>query len=486
MSAPPDDRKAEGPGGLNRPGQKTADPRTIAMIVASALFMQNLDNAVIGTVLPAMARDLGQDPVHLSVAITSYLVALCVFIPVSGWIADRFGARRVFMLAIFVFALSSALVGLSQGLASLVAARVLQGVGGAMMVPVGRLLLLRRIRKDELITAMTWLTMPALLGPVFGPPLGGLLADAVSWRAVFWINVPVGLLGLILVWRFIPEVEAEDAGPLDLRGLLLWGFALVLLMAVAETLGRGLVPFYVTLAAGLGGGACAWLAIRHSRRVARPAVDLSLLSLRSFGMSMGAGTLFRAGASAVPFLLPLKLQLVFGLSAGTSGLVTFASALGAFAMKPLVRPLLKRFGFRAVLSVNCIAATLGVMVCATFTPAWPLVAIFVVLALGGLTRSLHFTALNAMSFADVPPAKFAAATAMSGTMQQLGLALGVVVGSMSLEASMAFSGRGAPALTDFSAGFLVAGLIVLASLPATLRLPPETGANVSGHRLPPS
>ena len=463
---------------------KQADPRTIAIIVASALFMQNLDNAVVGTVLPSMARDLNQDPVHLSVAITSYLVALCVFIPVSGWIADRFGARRVFMLAIFVFALSSALVGLSQGLASLVAARVLQGVGGAMMVPVGRLLLLRRIRKEELVSAMTWLTMPALLGPVFGPPLGGLLADAVSWRAVFWINVPVGILGLILVWRFIPEVEKEDAGPLDLRGLMLWGAALALLMAVAETLGRGLVPHWVTAAAALGGLACAWFAIGHSRRAARPAVDLSLFHMRSFGMSMGAGTLFRAGASAVPFLLPLKLQLVFGLSAGTSGLVTFASALGAFAMKPLVRPLLKRFGFRAVLSVNCVAATAGVLVCATFTPAWPLVAIFAVLALGGLTRSLHFTALNALSFADVPPEKFAAATAMTGTLQQLGLALGVVLGSMTLEASVAVSGGSGPGLWDFSVGFLVAGVVVLASLPSTLRLPPETGSRVSGHRVP--
>ena len=458
------------------------DPRAIAAIVASALFMQNLDSAVVSTVLPAMARDLGQDPVHLSVAITSYLVSLCVFIPVSGWVADRYGARRVFMLAILVFGTASAFVGMSQGLGSLVAARVMQGVGGAMMVPVGRLLLLRRIRKEELLTAMTWLTMPAMLGPVCGPPLGGLLADAFSWRAVFWINVPVGMIGLLLVWRFIPDVERQDAGPLDARGLLLWAAALALLMAAAETIGRGLVPGWVTLAVAGVGLLAAVLATRHSWRVARPAVDLSLLNIRSFGMPMVSGTLFRAGAGAVPFLLPLKLQLVFGLSAGQSGMVTFATALGAFAMKPLVRPLLKRWGFRAVLAANGVAAAAGVAVCALFTPAWPLAAIFVVLAAGGLTRSLHFTALNAMAFADIPPEKLAAATAMSGTVQQLGVALGVVCGSLSLEASTALAGRAAPVLADFCFGFVVAGLMILLSVPSILRLPRDIGARVSGHK----
>lgn len=458
-----------------------SDPRAVAMIVASALFMQNLDSSVVSTVLPAMARDLGQAPVHLSVAITSYLVALCVFIPVSGWVADRFGARRVFMAAIVVFTLASALVGLSQGLGSLVAARVLQGVGGAMMVPVGRLLLLRRVRKEDLLTAMAWLTMLALLGPVFGPPLGGLLADAVSWRAVFWINVPVGLLGLVLVWRFIPEVEGGDAGPLDMRGLVLWGAALALLVGAAETIGRGLIPWWLTLAVAASGAVAARYAIRHSHACPRPAVDLSLLRIPSFAMPMGAGTLFRAGAGAMPFLLPMQLQLVFGLSAGESGLVTFATALGAFAMKPLVRPLLRRFGFRAVLAANAVVAGAGVAVAALFTPDWPWAAIFVVLAAGGLSRSLHFTALNTLAFADMPPGKLAPATAFSGTVQQLGVALGVVVGSLVLEASLAWNGHATPHLADFAAGFLVAGLMIVASVPAALGLARDSGARVSGH-----
>jgi EmrB/QacA subfamily drug resistance transporter len=459
-----------------------SDPRIVAAIVASALFMQNLDASVVATALPSMARDLAVDPVHLSVAITSYLVALCVFIPVSGWVADRFGARRVFMAAIIVFTAASAFVGLSQGLASLVSARVLQGMGGALMVPVGRLLLLRRVRKEELLTAMTWLTMPALLGPVLGPPIGGLLTDAFSWRAVFWLNIPVGLLGLVLVWLYIPEVERQDPGPLDALGLGFWGLAIAFLMAGLETVGRPIAPgWFAPVMLGLGVVA-AVLAVRHANRAVRPAVDLSLLRLPSFRQSMSGGTLFRVGAAALPFLLPLKLQIVFGLSASASGLITFATALGAFAMKPLVRPVLKRWGFRTALSVNAVFAAIGVAICAAFTPAWPILLIFVALALGGLTRSMQFTAMSALAFAEVPQDKLAPATAMSGIQQQLGQALGVVLGSLTLEAAMHATGAPAPGAVEFAIGFVVAGLVVLASLPSTMRLPRDAGAKVSGHR----
>lgn len=458
------------------------DPRIVAAIVASALFMQNLDASVVATALPAMSRDLGVDAVHLSVAITSYLVALCVFIPVSGWVADRFGARRVFMAAILVFTLASAFVGLAQGLPSLVAARIVQGIGGAMMVPVGRLLLLRRVDKAELITAMTWLTMPALLGPVMGPPVGGILTDAFSWRAVFWINIPVGLLGLLLVWRFIPEVERQDPGPLDARGLLLWGLALTGLMAGLESVGRPIAPAWFAASALALGAVCTAAAIGHSRRVARPAVDLSLLRLPSYRASLSGGSVFRVGAAALPFLLPLKLQMVFGLSASASGLITFATALGAFGMKPLVRPTVKRFGFRAVLAVNGALAAAGVAVCALFTPAWPLAAIFVVLAIGGVTRSLQFTALATLAYADVPKDKLAPATAMSGTQQQLGQALGVVLGSLALEAALFGTGAATPGAGEFAIAFVIAGAVVLASVPFMLAMPRDAGADVSGHR----
>jgi EmrB/QacA subfamily drug resistance transporter len=458
------------------------DHRGIALIVASALFMQNLDSAVLATALPAMARDLNEDPARLGAAITSYLVALTVFIPFSAWIADRFGAKRVFMLAILVFVASSVLCGRAQGLGELVGFRVLQGMGGAMMVPVGRLLLLRGVAKKDMLSAMAWLTMPALLGPVTGPPLGGVLTDLFSWRAVFWINVPIGLVGFALVaWR-IPHVAPTRPGPPDLAGLALTGAALALVMFGIETVGRRVVPAWLSASALLLGLGCGALALRHMRGRDRPAVDLSLFRIATFRDPALAGSLFRTGAGAVPFLIPVMLQIGFGMSATESGFVSFATALGAFAMKPLVRPLLKRTGFRAALMGNGVVAAAGIAALALLTPAWPSAAIFLLLAAGGLARSLQFTALNTLAFADVPGERMSAATALYGTLQQLTPALGVVLATTTLEASLALSGRGALAVADFAWGFVVAAAVVLASVPLHARLARDAGAEVSGHR----
>ena len=458
------------------------DHRGVALIVASALFMQNLDSAVLATALPSMARDLNEDPARLGAAITSYLVALTVFIPFSAWIADRFGAKRVFMFAIVVFVLSSVLCGQAQGLGELVAFRVLQGLGGAMMVPVGRLLLLRGVAKKDMLSAMAWLTMPALLGPVTGPPLGGLLTDLFSWRAVFWINVPIGVIGFALVAWKIPRVESTRPGPPDVVGLALTGMALALAMFGLETVGRHVVPGWMSWLALLLGIISGWLAVRHCRRVPQPAVDLSLLRIATFRDPAFAGSIFRTGAGAVPFLIPVMLQIGFGMSATESGLVSFATALGAFAMKPLVRPLLKRTGFRAALMGNGVVAAAGIAALALLTPAWPAAAIFLLLAAGGLARSLQFTALNTLVFADVPTERMSRATALYGTLLQLTPALGVVLATATLEASRAASGRDALALVDFSTGFLVAAVVVVASVPLHARLAPDAGAEVSGHR----
>jgi len=458
------------------------DHRRIALIVASALFMQNLDSAVLATALPAMARDLGEDPARLGAAITSYLVALTVFIPFSAWIADRFGAKRVFMLAIAVFVCASVLCGRAQGLGELVAFRILQGLGGAMMVPVGRLLLLRGVEKRDMLSAMAWLTMPALLGPVTGPPLGGVLTDLFSWRAVFWINVPIGLIGLVLVAWKIPHVEPTRPGPPDLVGLALTGAALALLMFGLETVGRHVVPEALSWAGLVLGLATGWLAIRHCRRAPRPAVDLSLFRIATFRDPAFAGSLFRTGAGAVPFLIPVMLQVGFGMSATESGFVSFATALGAFAMKPLVRPLLKRTGFRSALMANGVVAAAGVGALALVGPSWPAVAIFGLLAAGGLSRSLQFTALNTLAFAEVPPERMSRATALYGTLQQLSPALGVVLATATLEASRALQGRDALSAADFSTGLLVAAAVVLASVPLHARLAADAGVEVSGHR----
>ena len=458
------------------------DHRGIALIVASALFMQNLDSAVLATALPAMARDLNEDPARLGAAITSYLVALTVFIPFSAWIADRFGAKRVFMLAIATFVVASVLCGRSQGLGELVLFRILQGMGGAMMVPVGRLLLLRGVAKKDMLSAMAWLTMPALLGPVMGPPVGGVLKDLFSWRAVFWINVPIGLIGLGLVAWKIPHVAPIRPGPPDLVGLALTGSALALVMFGLETVGRHVVPTFVSWFGLLLGLVTGWLAVRHCRRVERPALDLSLFSVETFRDPAVAGSLFRTGAGAVPFLIPVMLQIGFGMSAAQSGFVSFATALGAFAMKPLVRPLLRRTGFRATLVANGVVAAIGVAALSLVGPSWPSIAIFVLLAAGGLARSLQFTALNTLAFADVPHERMSAATALYGTLQQLTPALGVVLATGTLEVSQRLAGRSDLLPVDFSHGFLVAGLVVLLSVPLHMRLARDAGAEVSGHQ----
>jgi EmrB/QacA subfamily drug resistance transporter len=458
------------------------DPRLLAAIVASALFMQNLDSSAVATALPAMARDLGQSPASLGVAITAYLVSLTVFVPVSGWVADRFGPKRVFLVAILVFSLGSSLCAVAGGVGTLIAARVLQGLGGAMMVPVARLLLLRQVRKDEMLNAMAWLTMPALLGPISGPPLGGLLTDAFGWRAVFLMNLPIGVIGFILVAWLVPRLPATDPGPPDLRGLLLLGAALALSMIGLETLGRHVLPDLLSFAALATGLLLGIAAIRHCRRVTRPALDLGLLTIPTFRTSVMFGSLFRIGAGATPFLVPLLLQVGFGKSASEAGLVSFATALGALTMKPIVRPVLQRYGFRRVLMAGAFASAVGVALGAAFSPTWPLMAIFVVLALGGLCRSLQFTALNTLGFVDMPSGRLAAATSFSTTAQQLSQALGVVLASTALEASQALAGRAALATADFSVGFLVAAAVALASLPFFAQLRADAGAAVSGHQ----
>ena len=455
--------------------------RVIALIVASALLMQNLDSAVVATALPSMARDMNEDPARLGAAITSYLVALTVFIPFSAWIADRFGAKRVFMLAILVFVGSSALCGQAQGLEELIAFRILQGCGGAMMFPVGRLLLLRGVPKEELLSAMAWLTMPALLGPVSGPPLGGILTDLFGWRAVFWINVPIGVVGFLLVAWKIPTIPPSHPGKPDIRGLMLVGCALALGMFGLETIGRHVVaqPWpELALIAGVSIGIAAYF---HCRRAPRPAIDVALLKIPTFRQPALFGSLFRVGAGAVPFLVPVMLQIGFGMSASESGLVSFATALGAFTMKPLVRPLLKRFGFRQALLINGVLASAGIAALASLNAAWPVAAIFLLLACGGLFRSLQFTSLNTLVFADVPPEKLSAATSFYSTLQQLSPALGVVLATATLEASRLLAARAELTITDFSVGFLVAATVTLVSVPLQAALAKDAGAEVSGH-----
>jgi len=366
--------------------------RLTASIVACALLMQNLDSTVIATALPTMAHAFGADPVHMNVALTSYLLSLAVFIPASGWIADRYGSRRVFRAAILVFTIGSVLCGRADSLWFLVLARILQGAGGAMMVPVGRLVLLRTVEKSELVAAMAWLTLPALIGPVLGPPIGGLIVTYASWRWIFDINVPIGLVGMLLVTWFVADVREPSPGPFDARGLLLSGIALAALLFGLETAGRGV--FAAPLTAGmLGLSALAALGYwRHARRHVQPVLDFSLLRIRTFGVAVAASTLFRIGIGAVPFLLPMMLQLGFGDTAAQSGAITFASAAGAMVMKPAAQWALRLRGFRDTLFWNGILSALLLALVAAFRPQWSMAAIYAALLCGGFFRSLQFTA----------------------------------------------------------------------------------------------
>jgi len=338
--------------------------RLTAVIVACAMFMQNLDSTVIATALPTMAKAFGAVPVHMNVALTSYLLSLAVFIPASGWVADRYGTRTVFRAAIAVFTIGSVLCGRADSLAFLVASRVLQGIGGAMMVPVGRLVLLRTAAKQELVAAMAWLTVPALLGPVLGPPVGGFIVTYFSWRWIFDINIPIGILGIVLVSLFVEDVREPPRGRFDGVGLLLCGVALSCLMFGLETAGRGVVPQDLTEAM-IGVGLVAIVGyILHAWNHPAPLLDLSLMRLPCFGVALTAMMLFRTGIGAIPFLLPMMFQVGFGDSAVQSGLITFASSAGALVMKPATQRTLRLFGFRDTLVWNGVISAVMIGICA--------------------------------------------------------------------------------------------------------------------------
>jgi EmrB/QacA subfamily drug resistance transporter len=455
--------------------------RTTALIVASALFMQNLDSTVVTTALPAMARAFDVSPVTMNIVITSYLVSLAAFIPASGWVADRFGARAVFRAAIIVFTLASILCGISNSLAMLIAARILQGMGGAMMVPVGRLLLLRRVGKADLVAAMSWLTMPALLGPVIGPPVGGFLVTTLSWHWIFDINIPVGIVGVILITVFIREDETVQPAHFDIVGQSLAGIGMAGLIMGLSSFGRGALPPSEAVALTVVGALAAAGYVIHARRYAHPLLDVTLLRIPTFATSVVAGSLFRVGIGAMPFLLPLMLQLGFGLSPLRSGLITFVSAAGALTVKPIAKPLLRRFGFRRVLSINAAISAGLVALTAAFRPDWPILLIYLVLLVGGVFRSLQFTAYNTIAYADIPPPRMSQATSLYSTLQQLSLTVGVTLGAAALAVLGALAGKPHPRLEDFSAAFLIVGAVMLPAAWLALRLPRAAGAEMSGH-----
>ncbi len=455
--------------------------RFTALVVASAMFMEQLDGTVLATALPTMARSFHVDPLQMNVALTAYLLSLAVFIPASGKVADRFGTRTVFRAAIALFTLGSILCGLSDSLMELVGARVLQGIGGAMMVPVGRLVILRSVERSELVSAMTWLMVPAMIGPILGPPVGGFIVSALNWRWIFYINVPIGALGMVLATLYIRDIKEEGRVDFDGWGLLLSGISLSCLMFGLELASRGAVSLPITAAIVAAGLVAGWLYLRHSRRHAQPVLDFSLMRVPTFGLSVIGGGLTRISAGSVPFLLPMMLQLGFGMSALQSGLITFASSAGSILMKSVAKPVLRRWGFRRVMIWNGLTSTIFLAAIACFRPSWPVVAIYAVLLTGGFFQSLQFTAYNTIAYAEIDRAQMSSATSFYTTFQQLMLTLGICTAAASLAASLAITGHKQPLLPDFSAAFLVVALVSLAASPTCARLPRDAGDELSGR-----
>jgi EmrB/QacA subfamily drug resistance transporter len=455
--------------------------RLVPLIVACALFMENMDSTVIATSLPAIATDIGTSPLTLKLAVTSYLLSLAVFIPMSGWTADRFGARTVFRSAIAVFVLGSLGCAFSSSLAGFVVSRIVQGMGGAMMTPVGRLVLVRAVDRRALIDAMAWVSVPALIGPIMGPPLGGFITTYASWHWIFLINVPIGMVGIALATRFIEDVRLPSPDPFDLPGMVLAGLAVAGLCFGLSVAGLELVPA-PAVAALIGGGAVAFvLYVRHSRQVSAPVIDLTLLALPSFRASLIGGFLFRIGVGALPFLLPLLLQLGFELNPLQSGLVTFSSAVGALTMKTVAGRILRRFGFRTVLVSNALISAVFIAACAAFAPGVPFWLIVPVLLIGGFFRSLQFTSTGAIAYAEVTPDKMSRATSLSAVGQQLAISTGVAIGAAVVEFTVRSKASTMITAADFPLAFLIIAAITASSVLMFARLPHDAGAELASR-----
>ncbi len=455
--------------------------RIIAMIIASAMFMEQLDATVLATALPTMARDFGVSAPAMSIALTSYLLSLAIFIPASGRVADRFGSRTVFRTAIGVFIFGSILCAWAPNLTFLVFARLVQGLGGAMMMPVGRLVLMRSVERKNLVAAMSWLLVPALIGPILGPPVGGMIVTYLDWRWIFYINVPIGLLGFILVSLFIEEFKGEPAGPFDWIGLCLSGISLGSLLFGFEMSSRsGEAVLAVSLiGVGLIFGAAY---LRHARKHPSPILDFSLMRIPSFNASVVAGSLTRITQGAQPFLLPLMLQLGFNLSAASAGGIVVATALGSMTMKAVAPRILRQFGFRNSLIINGVISTCLYALCAAFRPDWPLPVIFVILYFCGFFMSFQFTAYNTVAYDEIGRERMSSATSFYTTFQQLMLSLGICVGALALHGAMTASNHDVPQLADFSVAFLVVTAISLTATIWNMRFDSAAGADISGHQ----
>ncbi|AJQ46481.1 MFS transporter [Pseudomonas putida] len=450
------------------------------MIIGCALFMELLDSTAVLTALTQIATDFGEASVRMNLIVSLYLLAAALFIPISGWLAERFGPRRVFITAICLFMLCSLACAASASLLQLSLARFCQGASGALMVPVGQIILLRGTSKANLMRAMAFLTMPALLGPVLGPPLGGLLVTALSWHWIFLINLPIGLLGIVLVIRHVPDYCGQQQHPLDKVGFVLSSAALASLMLAFESLGHGqLLGGYwpaLLLATGIVFGG---FYLHHTKRYPTPLLDLSLLRIPTFGIVLLGGMLFRLGSAALPFLLVLLFQVGFGLSALQAGLMTFAGGAGALVIKFISVRLVRRFGFRRILVCNAIISAACMALCALLRPDTGMVLTLLLLFSGGVSRSLQMSTLGALGYADVSREQAGQASTLSAMSVQLGMSLAVCIAALLLGLIQHTNGHGVPAIEDIGLAMALASLLCVLSALIFSRLGQESGQAVA-------
>ncbi|MDJ0358518.1 MFS transporter [Paenarthrobacter sp. PH39-S1] len=448
--------------------------RALALLVAGTYFMEILDGTIIATAAAGMATDLHVQPVDINLAMTSYLITLAVGIPISGWLAERFGARRVFTAAIAIFTLASLLCALSPSLAFLCGARMLQGLGGAMMVPVGRLVVLRDADRKEFLEAIAYLTWPGLIAPVIAPALGGLLTTYASWHWIFLINVPLGAIAFGVALRVVPAIRARKVPPPDWWGFVLTGTSLAALVIGLDLIGAAPTPWaavglWLGVAAASGASALRWFGqARH------PLLDLRALRIPTFRVGNGGGALYRLVINAVPFLLPLMFMLGFGWTAFEAGLTTMAVFAGNVLIKPATSPLIRRFGFRSVLLLSNAGGAVVLWLCALLGPDTPLAVIAAVLLASGVLRSVGFSAYNTLQFADVPKARMTGANTLSSTIAKIATGLGVAVGALILRTAEALL-PGAGPEAGYQWSFAVLGVLMLYPVAEALAMHPTAG-----------
>ncbi len=456
-------------------------------IIATAFLMQGLDGTVIATALPEMAVNFGTTPIHLSIGITAYILALAVFIPVSGWVADRVGARTVFSAAIAVFSLGSVLCGLANGVTEFALYRILQGIGGAMMVPVGRLVLFRAVGKAGLVQALSTLTMAAMIGPVLGPPLGGFITTYASWRWIFFLNLPMGLVGSVMVWFFVENYREDNHPSFDWIGFVFTGMSVAALVLDCDVtvqpdsnvwLSIGLLLFSLA-----SGAFAAWYMLRRPE----PVIDLTLLKIDTFRVGVVVGMLFRVAGGSIAYLIPIMLQVNMGMTAFQSGSITVAAALASLLMKFAIPPTLRRWGFRNVLFGNGFISAAAIGACAAIGIGTPGYVVFLILLIGGFFRSLQFTSLTTLGYADIPVQRTSSATSFSSTAQQVSNGMGVAVAAVTLHMLQLIRGEAMTTVSveDIRLTLIIMTLVALSAVYSYAKLAPDAGAEVSRHRVTP-